>query len=124
MLSEYSLMNLVAVFLAAIVAVFLRKRRRILRIIKLSLLAPALSFPWLYFGINQKAWAHGDAGPVFMSVPINELVLAFLMTFVNGGVLLLCHRSILEEARRRTEAKNSSTEKRQDDPISLRRREL
>ena len=110
-MSGYSFMNLIASIMVVIVVIFLRSRRKILRVFKLSLLAPPLTFPWLYFGISQRAWAHGDPGPVFMNVPLNELVLTFIMTFVGAGVFTLHFDAIIHEARRSAESEDSTAQK-------------
>lgn len=115
-MSHYLQVNLVALVFAIAVVALISNRRQLIRLIKISLLAPPLAFPWLYFGIAQRAWAHGAPGPLFMNVPLNELLLTFLMTFVTGGILLKNYSAILNESRRGSKAKNSAAEKKHDDP--------
>lgn len=115
-MNNYFLVNLVALPFAIAVALLVFNKRQLIRLLKISLLAPPLAFPWLYFGISQKAWAHGDPGPLFMNVPLNELLLTFLMTFVNGGILLKNYSAILHESGGGTKAKDGAAEKKQDDP--------
>ena len=110
-MSGYSFMNLIGIIMLVTVAVLLRTRKKILRVFKLSLLAPPLTFPWLYFGISQRAWAHADPGPLFMNVPLNELCLTFIMTFVGAGVFTLNFEAIIHEARRSAETKDGTTQK-------------
>ena len=98
-MSKYTLVNCIAMALAVLTLIMLRDWRRVVRVLKIAILGPLLSFPWLYFGISQGSWSHGDPGPLFMKVPLNELALAFLMTVVNGGVLVLNHRAIKREVK-------------------------
>jgi hypothetical protein len=114
--SGYLFVNLIAVAIAVVVALRLGSRRRFVRIFKVALLAPLLSFPWLFYGITRESWAHGDPGPILMGVPLNELILAFLMTFVTAGVLLIRMPGIVHEARRGTESKDSSPDQEDHDP--------
>ena len=108
-MSTYALLNCCSILPVAVLVYFLRRQRRLWHAIIISSIAPLLSFPWLYFGINQKAWAHGDAGTLFFNVPLNEVCLAFIMTFLNAGVWLLNYRSIIDETYRGTEAENRTT---------------
>ncbi len=62
-LSSYTQVNLAVAASAMLVAFSLKSKVRLLRLFKISLLAPLLSFPWLYFGVAEGAWAHGDPGP-------------------------------------------------------------
>jgi hypothetical protein len=80
------------------------------------MVAPLVSFPWLYFGITQKAWAHGDPGPAFMDVPISEIALSFVMTFLNTGVWLINYGLIANEANRGAESKDSAGQEKEDNP--------
>lgn len=112
----YCLMNIFASVIALIVAVRLQQIGRLGRIFKISLLVVPLSFPWLYFGISRQAWGHGDPGPRFMNVPVNEIALSFIMTFANAGILLLNCGAILHEAHRRTEAKYRHSQDKKNSP--------
>jgi hypothetical protein len=116
-MSSYAIVNIVAASMAAMTAIYSRRQGKLSRALKISLVAPLLSFPWLYFGITQKAWSHGDAGVVFMNVPLNELFLSFLMTFVNASIFLLTYSAIINEARRNPKPKNCTAEKKEDDPV-------
>ncbi len=116
-MSNYAIVNLLPVVLVIGLGALLRRRRRLSRTLKISMIAPLLSFPWLYFGINQKAWSHGDPGLLFMGVPVNEIVLSFMMTFVNAGIFILSYRTVIDEAGRSSESKNSSAEKKKDYPV-------
>lgn len=113
----YELVNLIALFPLLLVGAILWRRRKLSRTLKISMVAPLLSFPWLYFGITRKAWAHGDPGPLFMAVPLNEVVLSFIMTFLNAGIWILNYSVIIDEADRCTKSKNSAAQQEEDNPV-------
>lgn len=108
-MSYYTLVNAFATAVAVAVWVSLKSTRQRLRLLKLSALSAMLGFPWLYFGIQQEAWTHSAPGPRLFDVPINELMLAVIMSFINGGVLLLNYHAILQEASASTKPKGHSS---------------
>ena len=95
---SYTLVNAIAAAFAVVVWISLKSARQRRRLLKLSALSAMLGFPWLYFGVQQGSWAHSAPGPRLFSVPVNELLLAVIMAFINGGVLLLNYHAILHEA--------------------------
>jgi hypothetical protein len=116
-MSRYTIVNLLAAILVVGVGVLLRRRRRLSRTMKISMVAPLLSFPWLYFGVTQKAWSHGDPGLVLMGVPLNEVALSFIMTFVNSGIFILNYQAIIDETSRSAKPKDCTPEKKEDHPV-------
>lgn len=106
-MTEYLFMNVVALLIAVLFALRLKNWRQIQSALKIALLATILAYPWLYFGIAQHAWGHGDPGPVLFGVPLNELILAFIMTFANASALLAVVGSVLQRP-----ARGAETEKR------------
>lgn len=106
-MSDYAALNLILVVVAVVASRLLRVRRRdAVRALKISVLIPFLGFPWDFFGIHHRAWGHGDPGPTLLGVPLNEMLLAFLMSYTTA-VVLLCNRvTIFEEARRQADAED------------------
>ena len=109
-MSNYFLMNAVASLVAIAIALSLQ-RESLSRCLKMSILSLLLGFPWLYFGIHQKAWGHGENQLSFFGVPLQELALVVLMTFIASGLYSLNYRAILEQAGGSSETKDCGTEK-------------
>jgi hypothetical protein len=116
-MAQYTAVNLLTLFPAVLVGVLLWRQGRLSRALKISMIAPLLSFPWLYFGIKQKAWSHGNPGTLLMSVPLNEIALSFIMTFLNAGILILNYAAIIHEADRDSKPKNCTTQKDEGNPV-------
>lgn len=97
--STYVVLNISLLVTAAVVTSHcLRSTRDRLLVLKVSLAVSFLGFPWDFFGIQQKAWAHPAPGPILFGVPLNEIVLSFLMAYITAGILLNNSVRIFKEA--------------------------
>lgn len=114
-MSRYLLMNSIALLVAIGIALSLQPAS-LGRCLKISFLSLLLGFPWLYFGINQRAWGHGSNQLSFFGVPLQELALVVLMAFIASGLYSLNYRAILEQASRGSKAEDCPPEKKQDRP--------
>ena len=117
---EYTKLNLILLIMAIATNRFLLRpsgHRSVA--FKIALLVPFLGFPWDHFGISHRAWGHSDPGPIFLGVPLNEMALAFLMSYITAGALLSNRRTILEEARSKSNAEDSRNGSAEGNPNRL-----
>jgi hypothetical protein len=108
-LSTYSVLNISLLATAAVITWrCLRSPRDRAVVLKVSVAVSFLGFPWDFFGIHQKAWTHPNPGPVLFGVPLNEVLLSFLMAYITAGILLHNSTRIFEDAGGEADAKDSS----------------
>ena len=87
-MTEYVVLNTVLGMVASGVAMRTISSLSQLRLVaSLSASAVVLGLPWDYMALGLGAWAHGDPGPRIFTVPVNDLVLIFLMTFTTSSLV-------------------------------------
>lgn len=117
MLSTYVVLNFSLLVTAAVVtSLCLSSLRDKLVVLKVSFAVSFLGFPWDFFGIQQKAWAHPDPGPILFGVPLNEMVLSFLMAYITAGILLHNSVRIFKEAGGYANAEDGSENRAECNP--------
>ena len=122
---SYSLLNgFLAVLACAALGLFVRSAAQLRTVAQISLVITILGFPWAFFGIRLGAWAHSNPGPTIASVPINEVILGFLISVITSSILTRHSSAILREARRVSKAKKSPQDGAQGNPSSSSASEL
>lgn len=93
-MTRYSWLNLGVAVCAAIAAgTCIRSRREVFAVFRTAVAVCLIFFPWDYFLLHWRAWAHNDPGPHFLGVPLNDPILVFLCTVLTASVLLYLDRS-------------------------------
>ena len=116
-MTEYAKLNLLLLVIALVITRYcILNRRHLSLAIKVALIVPFLGFPWDFFGITLKAWGHTNPGPVFLGVPLNEMLLAFLMSYITAGILLRNLSTILDQASSKTKGEQRTDYRSQRDP--------
>jgi hypothetical protein len=84
---NYLYLNLVLLVIAAAAAITsLREWRQVRLVLQTSILVTLLSYPWDFFTLQLESWHYSDPGPRLFHVPMNDIALIFLCTFISASV--------------------------------------
>jgi len=104
--TAYSWFNTVFLLTVGLALVLARpalpRRRTILRV---SIVIPALGYPWDFFAIRLECWTYSDPGPLLFGVPVNDLVFIWCASMLTT-LVLTSPALLLAEALPRTTARS------------------
>lgn len=94
----YTLLNAVLVVAAGVaMALCLSSRRDAVRVLRVAGLLVCIGYPWDFMALQLGAWTHTDPGIRLFTVPLNDLLIVFLMSVVTSSVLLRLFPDFLGE---------------------------
>lgn len=104
-MSTYTAYNLVLLVIIFLASYFLTNSSNrwtdILLSARIGFLVVLLGYPWDFFAIQMNAWSHpNDPGPRLFGVPINDLFLIWLCTFLACIALLSANRREAQRCRK------------------------
>lgn len=85
----YFLFNLALIFLLGVPSLFFApKKRQLLISFKVASFVTLIGIPWDFWAIKQGIWAYPAPGPMFMSIPANDILFMFTCSFVAAQILI------------------------------------
>ena len=96
-MNDYAMLNTGLAVLTFTVAIIVTDKRTWYRdslvALRVSCLLAFITFPWDFLANKLELWTYGSSvGPKFLSVPVNDLVLAWLCTYLTCCLLIATSR--------------------------------
>jgi hypothetical protein len=87
----YTIFNLaLTLFAVLIFATFSAPKRQAKLIFRVGFIITCITFPWDFLAIHLSAWDYPvDPGQRIVSVPVNDLYLAFIVTVITTSILCM-----------------------------------
>jgi lycopene cyclase domain-containing protein len=97
-MSTYTILNIVLALVVIPVStrltIGLGSWRIRLLAVRISTLMMCIVYPWDFVAIHLKLWTYGNSiGPRLFEVPLNDLLLTWLCSYLTTSVLLVVERS-------------------------------